>query len=787
MPKSDPIRLASERMTPHIVELWRALVPLKSVVSFMNTGAHPDDEHSEMLAALAFRDGIDISYACSTRGEGGQNNIGRETGAALGALRTAEMERACDILNMRMHWLSESPEDPITDFGFSKSGVDTLARWGRARTILRFVDILRTERPDIICPTFLDVPGQHGHHRAMTEAAYAAFELAADPNYKQSFLAPWQVKKLCLPAWSGAGDAYDDEAPPPPAHFVVDGTGVEPVSGWSYARIGQQSRACHATQGMGRWVPAGEERSFPLHLAKSYGSADADSLTSGLALVLTDLAVPEISDQLAEAQGEMDLAIASFPETGAILTHATAALRAVRVAIGACPADRRDEILHKLIRKEEQLAVVVRLAARVDVTGMVDRDQISFGQSADLTIERRQGGAETLTVTPEVRPGWLATETSLEVTEQARPTNPYPVRYYPSDPPRPCLKVEVEALGETTQSFVPLHVTPTAVPSYIGDLSPKADVLNLGQEARKLQVKVTNLPPHIEKVGFDIPSGWTQARTSDGIELNAPQDVAPGLYSFDLLGDGLPLQSITRISQDHVTPRVICAPARLEVRVMDVALPTARVGYIGAGNDRVDYWLNRLGVDVTSLSDADLHDEGRLADFDCIVVGIFAMKMRPGLLELMPKLHRWTRQGGNLLTLYHRPWDNWDPQTVPPKRLEIGQPSLRWRVTDENAAVTLLAPDHPVLQGPNAIGPEDWANWHKERGLYFAKAWDVSYQPLLAMADAGEAPLSGALLVAEIGEGRHIHTSLILHHQMEHLVPGGFRILANLIAKPGQP
>ena len=46
-----------------------------------------------------------------------------------------------------------------------------------------------------------------------------------------------------------------------------------------------------------------------------------------------------------------------------------------------------------------------------------------------------------------------------------------------------------------------------------------------------------------------------------------------------------------------------------------------------------------------------------------------------------------------------------------------------------------------------------------------------------------EQPLKGAWLVADVGKGRHIHTSLILHHQMEKLVPGAFRIMANLLAK----
>jgi hypothetical protein len=116
--------------------------------------------------------------------------------------------------------------------------------------------------------------------------------------------------------------------------------------------------------------------------------------------------------------------------------------------------------------------------------------------------------------------------------------------------------------------------------------------------------------------------------------------------------------------------------------------------------------------------------------------------------------------------------------------LEIGQPSLRWRVTNEAAEVTHLA-EHALLSQPNDIGTAEWQGWQKERGLYFAKSWDAAYTPLLEMADPDEAPLQGALLVADIGKGRHTHCALILHHQMAKGVPGAFRLMANLVAPRG--
>jgi hypothetical protein len=102
-------------------------------------------------------------------------------------------------------------------------------------------------------------------------------------------------------------------------------------------------------------------------------------------------------------------------------------------------------------------------------------------------------------------------------------------------------------------------------------------------------------------------------------------------------------------------------------------------------------------------------------------------------------------------------------------------------VTDPKAEVTVLRPDHPLLAGPNVIDAADWAGWDKERGLYFASRWDDVYEPLLAMHDVDEQPLKGALVSGVIGKGRHTHTSLVLHHQMDKLVPGAFRLMANLV------
>lgn len=777
MPLGHTDRLARDARNPRIVRLWLALQGLKSTVGFMQTGAHPDDEHSAMLAALGFRDGHALSYACAVRGEGGQNDIGTEITRDLGVLRTAEMERAADVLDMRLYWLSETPDDSIFDFGLSKTGTETLGFWDHDRVLARFTDIVRRERPDILCPTFLDIPGQHGHHRAMTQAAFEVFDTAADPDFAESDLPPWTVSKLYLPAFSGAGGAYDDEVPPPPATLSVPVRGRDPVTGWSWENIGQRSRAFHRSQGMGRWVPESGESDRPLHLARSRVDGPDTHVAEGLPVTLADHAARigkgAVADRLVAASDAIARVIAAFPDDASVLPEAENALSLLRAAGADCPADLR----HRLSLKAGQLGRVIRLASGFDIAAHVADDWLRPGQATGLTVETR-GGHQPARAAIELPDGWSRNADHIVPGLSVAPSDPYPATHDPLVPAKPRVAVQI---GDSV-SFLPFLVPPVVLPARTARIEPAAVVLNRAAPGRRIDVALSDIAPAGAEATLDLPAGWQAAATDRGLAVTAPDDVAPDLHDIPLMLDGEPAQAVTRIEHPHVAPRARAFPATLRVRVLDVALPDVRVGYIGGGSDRVGHWLRAIGVDCTDLTDRDLADPARLARFEGLVIGIFAMRFRAGLLPAMPAIRDWVAAGGHLLTLYHRPWDNWDPDDVPPKRLEIGQPSLRWRVTDPDAEVTTLAPDHPVLTTPNRIGAADWQGWHKERGLYFAKSWDSAYEPLLEMADPEEAPHQGALLSAEIGKGRHTHCALILHHQLENLVPGAFRLMANLIA-----
>ncbi|ABD55507.1 PIG-L family deacetylase [Jannaschia sp. CCS1] len=766
MPNTTPspvqARILAEAHDPLIARIWRAMAGLRSVVGFMNTGAHPDDETTAMLAALWLRDGVNLSYACSTRGEGGQNDIGTEAGPDLGALRTAEMERASDVLDMVLYWHGQSADDTITDFRFSKSGKETMAIWGRERLMQRFVEIIRTQRPDIICPTFLDIPGQHGHHRAMTEAAHDVIAAAADPDFACD-LPVWQVSKLYLPAFSGAGGSYDDEVPPPPATVTVAASGRDPILGMSYERIGQWSRQFHRTQGMGRWVAAGEERDWPLHLAWSNVGEDAGAVTDHLPQTLADIG-------LSDAQRAVDAVIAAFPDVcvmGRLGSEAYAALMAANVT----PEHR-----HRLERKRLQMARLLHLVEGISARALPARCAVEPGTSVAVSTEVA-GDAEVVLVP---RDGMQVTADGLQINTDAAPTDPYPDTFDPLIPRLPAARVRAQVHGVHVDRDVTLEQPVLVLPLPRANLSTERAILNLARPDRSLSVDVT-----AQDAAFDLPPGFAQTWSTDGATLTVPADATEGLHVLPVMVGSTPARTAKVLDHAHISQTLSHRPAVFSLRLANVALPDARVAYIGAGNDRVAPALRAVGMDVTDLSDADLSRAAPFAGYDTVLVGVFAYRFRGALAAVIGTLNDWVKHGGTLVTLYHRPGDNWDPQETPPAPMAIGSPSLRWRITDAAAEVTVLQPEHPVFQGPNTIGPEDWAGWQKERGLYFAKSWDGVYAPLLSMSDPDEQPLEGGLLVGQIGHGCHAHVALNLHHQLEHLVPGAYRLTANLLALRG--
>ncbi|MFV2092497.1 MAG: PIG-L family deacetylase, partial [Hyphomicrobiales bacterium] len=600
---SDQGRIVRQRANPRITRLWKAMRPLGSVASFLNTGAHPDDETTAMLAALAFRDVLRIAYACANRGEGGQNQIGTERGADLGVVRTAEMERAATEIGMGLYWLSTSPEDPIFDFGFSKSGEETFAHWGREGTIKALVGIIRRERPDIVCPTFLDVPGQHGHHRAMTQAAHDAVAMAADvkvfPDQIEKGLAPWQVSKLYLPAWSGGGRSYDDTAPPPLVTVTVQSGDFDPILGATYSQIGEWSRSQHKTQDMGRWIAPGPQ-SWPLHRAFAAPAMPADevSVTDGLPNTLEDLAGLAGNDAmgrlLGAAAGAIEATLTVWPDYDAVARTGAIAYNAVRSARQLLDGDETARFGHRLALKEHQLARVVAIAGGLDVRLAPQDGQTFPGGTVAVSAEFTKTGEvidgdPTLDiVAPE---GWDIKRKNnnfeLNLPVDTTTTDPYPPRFEPGGGTDTICGRARFSVGDTQIEVpVPLETPIQVLPAKSVQLEPYALVVNLSRQQPEIGFSV-RLEDNAglgasNKISLARAGGWTVRLESGaaGVEngpvkgiLTRKSTARSGLAELAVAIDGKPAAQLFRGEYPHTGPFFRSTPAILRVLTLRADLP----------------------------------------------------------------------------------------------------------------------------------------------------------------------------------------------------------------------
>jgi hypothetical protein len=186
--------------------------------------------------------------------------------------------------------------------------------------------------------------------------------------------------------------------------------------------------------------------------------------------------------------------------------------------------------------------------------------------------------------------------------------------------------------------------------------------------------------------------------------------------------------------------------------------------------------LRQMGYDAVQLDSGDFY-AAKLDSLDAVVVGIRAYNVNSAFPAANEALFSFVERGGTLITQYNVASGLRTNQLAP---FQLGLSS--GRVTNENAAVTFLAPDHPVLNIPNRITSADFTGWVQEQGLYYPGSWDDRFTPIVASSDEGEAPLNGALLVARHGRGYFAYTGLSFFRQLPAGVPGAYRLFANLVS-----
>jgi LmbE family N-acetylglucosaminyl deacetylase len=795
-------------------EILQQLKSFNQWGSVLYVAAHPDDENTLLIAYLARGRDYRTAYLSLTRGDGGQNVLGPEFGSELGVARTQELLAARRIDGGRQFFTR------ARDFGFSKDYLETLNIWDRRQVVADIVRVIRTFRPDVVITRFSLQPGNtHGHHTASAVLALEAFRLAgkatAFPEQLDT-LRPWQPRRIL---WNGFGRG---EA----GTVTMEITGNDPVTGMSFTELAGRSRSMHKTQGFGNFVGGGGRNTSQTFQLLDGEPATKDimdgidttwnripggtAIATNTAAIIANFNIKSPSDSVEDLVNLHSLVVALKSKDPVVAEKRAQLDRILQSCLGLTVSTvvTQAEVVpgetiilhHTVVEKSDAIVRWVNI--------QLPSLHMMYPHLASLVPDEPESCDEPVTIplgTPVSQPYWLRAEGTpgmFQVDDPAligQPENP------PVLPLVQTFMVGGEILSipdepiQVTSDFRPEHVRRLQViPPASLHFSTPVELFKAG-ETRPVDVVVTaNRPGVTGSLSLLTPTNWW-------VDTSQSWQVAPDQQHFELAAAGNrqvfhftvtapALDSVSKlvaaatiggqtyandrveINYPHIPFQLLQPVATLKTVSLDVQTRGHNIGYLPGAGDSVADDLKEMGYAVTILTDTDLTPE-KLRDLDAVVIGVRAFNVRTNLTAHLPALFDWVKSGGTVVAQYNRP-DGLKATPLAPYDLKIAN----LRVTDENAAVTFLDPDNPVLNTPNKITEADFAGWVQERGIYFPSEWDPHFTPILACHDPGEDPLKGSLLVAKYGNGYYVYTGLVFFRQLPAGVPGAYRLFANLVS-----
>jgi LmbE family N-acetylglucosaminyl deacetylase len=806
------------------IALYQALLDLTNPWTVMCIAAHPDDEDGTSLIVMRRKYGAHTVSLFSTFGEGGQNAIGPELYEEMGAIRARETMAAAEIQGSEPHFLG------LKDFGYSKSADEAFKFWGHDEALRRMVLEIRKLRPDVIITNHSATSNDHGHHQATARLELEAFDAAADPKrfpeQLKDGVTVWQVQRLFVRA-RGNAQAQANAAPV----VTIDPNERDPIRGVVYAEEALRALQKHATQGpwpktftefaarfrafSGQSAAPGQLPLVRYALVREAKGADglpkdSHNFLDGLKLpddIAKDLAPPTIDGRpLTDFTSDHDRVLHSL-------------IVADNSAHEAGPKGaERDRFLSMKQRLFHALAV----ASGVTVT-VTPRDKLLVpGRTSDFVIRISNGGRGTVTpylligfkggakgglddnsVGP-LLPGRTITMTRKYATPADATVNVPPAQHlYDGQLFRRRIEATAFVKIEDATFTVPAETSmDVAAAVEITNISPSPAVKTPPDRKAKLQGTMDCL---LRDFNYKVRLTNHQGATLSGQLIVGPGFGRKAAYHPITIGahdtvdltvsvPGCPQPSDPKAASEKGNPISFTVVgngatkplARLDVPIVfaDARVATdLRVGYVRGFDHSLPNALSALGVESKEIT-LDEVKTANLSKYTSIIVDNRVYESQPELIAANQKLLDYANAGGTLIVFYHKS-NEWNPdpkssrqQQLAPYKLLLGNE----RITDETAPVTFLEPEHPLLNSPNKIGPDDFKDWIQERGLYYSKEWDPQFHALLQSNDPGEAPLKGGLLVADYGRGHYIYTSMVWYRELRGGIPGAYRMLANMIS-----
>jgi len=809
-------------------ELQIALRKLTVVGGALYVAAHPDDENTAMLAWLANDRLLRTAYLSVTRGDGGQNLIGDETGAFLGLTRTQELLAARRI---------DGAEQMFTraiDFGYSKKPEETLAIWGRDAVLADVVWAIRRYQPDVIVTRFPSTgEGGHGHHTSSAILAEEAFTAAADPSKftdQLRYVAPWQAKRIFWNRFS-FGRTIDPNDPAVAKSLRVDLGTFNPILGRAYTEIAAQSRSQHKSQGFGSAERRGSIINY--YDLKAGEPVTGDPKTADLFEgINTSWSRYPGSERVA---GLLQRAADTFDpkKPGAsvpLLVQALSAFSQLRAMPGWSDIEKP-----WLATKERDLIDAIRDCAGIAIDVAAGDSTVTPGGElpVSVTVVNRSDYPFRLSMVanmyarPSQAPGTLLeynkpvkTDVVLKLPEHQAYSQPY---WLAADPSKGLYTVEQQMDIGRAENFPDLQIHVTlddgltnlvmfSLPIVYrwtdpvkGEQTRKVDIVppasvKLGSsvylfpeaKARPVTMWMRSYGTTGGKASLQLPAGWKvepesvpvafagkgdEKRVTFTVTPPAGEEIAAIHGQLALDKEGFAVRDgVSEVDYPHIPAQRVLMSATAKAVRADIRHRGTRIGYIMGAGDWVPETLRQVGYDVTLLTDDDL-DRGDFARFDAIVAGIRAYNTRKRLKLAHDKLMKYVENGGTMVVQYNT-LDDLAVAAPGPKPFKIS----RDRVTVEQAPIKFVDAKSALLTTPNRLTPADFDGWIQERGLYFPSEWDPAYSTVLSTNDPGEPEKPGGQLVTNFGKGVFVYTAYAWWRQLPAGVPGAIRAFVNLVS-----
>lgn len=803
---------------PNSAAIYNQIEKLNFLGSVLYIAAHPDDENTRLISYLSNEKMARTGYLSLTRGDGGQNLIGPELREQLGVIRTQELLEARKIDG------GEQFFSRANDFGYSKNPDETLQIWDKNEVLSDVVWAIRKFQPDVIINRFDHrSPGTtHGHHTASALLSVESFDLANDatafPN-QLKWVKPWQPKRQFFnTSWWFYGSKEKFEAADKSNLSSLQIGVYYPSIGKSNQEIAALSRSCHQSQGFGSTGSRGEEMEY-LEFLKGTSLNDKNNIFDGIDTTWNRVKGGTIVKELIQKiLKEYDFKNPSLSLPNLVKVYSIVQLledehwktiktEELKKVIAACSGLYLEGVAENQTATPNSILKVKIEAINRSANSMILKSIVSMpeGKKTSFNSELKNNFVlnnnltiqlpENLTFTS---PYWLNEKGTIgmyRVNEQQKIGFADVIREV-----KLVFNVEINGVeipfernvvykyNDPTKGEIynPLDIVPEITTSIID----KVALFNSGK-SKTIGVKIkAGKDSEIGILKLDLPANWKVipneiafALSKKGEEQMVQFEVFPPKNADEISvkavafvnGKSFDKEQIN-INYDHISKQQILRTSEARFIKLDIKIGNEKIAYLMGAGDEVPKSLTQMGYEVTEINPTEFTKE-KLAYFDVLITGIRAYNTVKELKFMQEILFDFVKEGKTMLVQYNTT-DELMTKNIAPFSIKIS----RDRVTEENAEVRFLTPEHPVLNFPNKITAKDFEGWKQEQGLYYPNEWDAAFTPILSSNDKGETPKNGALLIAKYGKGNYIYTGLSFFRELPEGVSGAYRLFSNLIS-----